>query len=215
MRQLPSDKYNVAWFKLAEFVARGEKERALGLYRLLIHSFDDKALAFQLEGDILLSFSDNQGAVEKYYHAAHCYEKEGKITEALLAHEHILVLNKDADSSLKKLIELYELNGNVTRLTELLSLQARSLIKNQNYEELAVTVERCKKLSSSFQKNIYESIIMALCQEGALLSTIKPYLQDALDLFLLDTQQALSQFLESLKALRDDVYEQACNYLKE
>ena len=58
MKHLPSDKYNVAWFKLAECVARGEKEKALGVYRLLVHSLDEPAFIRQLEGDLLLAFKD-------------------------------------------------------------------------------------------------------------------------------------------------------------
>ena len=74
MRQVPSDKYNIAWFKLAEFVSRGEKERALGLYRLLTHSFDDRALTYQLEGDLLLSFNDDS-AQDRYRKAAEEYRQ--------------------------------------------------------------------------------------------------------------------------------------------
>src|SRR3990172_10433854 len=80
MRQVPAEKYNIAWFKLAEFVARGEKERALGIYRLLIHSFDDKAFSYQLEGDLLSAFND-ESARDKYLSAAQLYHKEGRIDE--------------------------------------------------------------------------------------------------------------------------------------
>ncbi len=66
MKQVPSGKYTIAWFKLAECVSRGEKERALGVYRLLSHSLDDSALVCQLEGDIFLSFNDKQQAVTNY-----------------------------------------------------------------------------------------------------------------------------------------------------
>ena len=94
MRQLPSDKYNVAWFKLAEFVGRGEKERALGLYRLLVHSFNDQALALQLEGDILLSFND-MNALEKYGSAALLYQERGRFIEAVAIYEHMIMLKPD------------------------------------------------------------------------------------------------------------------------
>ena len=40
----------------SQCVARKEKERALGVYRLLSHSFDDLAFARQLEGDIFSFF---------------------------------------------------------------------------------------------------------------------------------------------------------------
>ena len=60
-----SQKYSIAWFKLAECVGRKEKERALAVYRLLSHSIGDEALTTHLEGDILLSFDDDV-AIAKY-----------------------------------------------------------------------------------------------------------------------------------------------------
>ena len=74
MNQVVADKYNIAWFKLADCVARGEKERALGVFRLLSHSFDDPALARQLHGDLLLSFRDER-AQEKYEEAVTALER--------------------------------------------------------------------------------------------------------------------------------------------
>src|SRR5437899_218534 len=96
MRYFPSDKYNVAWFKLAECVSRGEKERALGVYRLLAHSLNDSAFARQLQGDILLSFNDVAGAVEHYRTAATLYQQDERLLEAAAVYEHIvnLVANK-------------------------------------------------------------------------------------------------------------------------
>lgn len=92
MRQLPAEKYNVAWFKLAEFVARGEKERALGLYRLLAHAFESKALAYQLEGDLLSLFGDEQ-AMDRYAVAATLYVQENKVQEAIMLYEYVLSIN--------------------------------------------------------------------------------------------------------------------------
>ena len=58
MKQVALGKTSLAWFKLAEFVTRGEKERALSIFRLLAHSIRHDALVVQLEGDILLAFDD-------------------------------------------------------------------------------------------------------------------------------------------------------------
>ena len=110
MRQLPSDKYNVAWFKLAEFVARGEKERALGLYRLLAHSFDDEALAHQLEGDLLLAFNDD-GAVKCYVDAAKYYQKAHRFVQAAAVYEHILSLQPRTEMHILTIIDLYKSIG--------------------------------------------------------------------------------------------------------
>jgi len=122
MRQLPSDKYNVAWFKLAEFVSRGEKERALGLYRLLMHSFDDKALAHQLEGDLLLSFK-NDDSIMAYQKAAQLYQEDGRFIQAIAVYERLLQLNPEQESTFYILCDLYEL----------LDMDERSWQKKQEY----------------------------------------------------------------------------------
>ncbi len=92
MKQFSSDTYTVAWFSLAECVARREKERALGLLRLLSHSFDDQALAFQLEGDVLYAFNDVL-AEKKYVQAAALYKNQGKMVHAISLYELLVLLN--------------------------------------------------------------------------------------------------------------------------
>lgn len=73
MKQVVLEKSNVAWFKLAEFVARGEKERALSFYRLLSHSITNPAIVAQLEGDLLYAFHDER-AIEAYRRAIDLYD---------------------------------------------------------------------------------------------------------------------------------------------
>jgi tetratricopeptide (TPR) repeat protein len=97
---------SVAWFKLAELVSRGEKEKALNLYRLLSHSFEDPAYVLQLEGDILWAFEDAD-AVDKYAQAAFLYKKEKKITAAIAIYEHLLSLNPNCYDYIHHLIVLY------------------------------------------------------------------------------------------------------------
>lgn len=82
---------SIAWFKLAELIARGEKEKALNLYRLLSHSFDEQAYVLQLEGDILWAF-DDRDAAERYRQAAFLYRKEQKVVAAAAVYEHLLTL---------------------------------------------------------------------------------------------------------------------------
>jgi len=106
MRYVPADKYNVAWFKLAECVSRGEKERALGVYRLLSHSFDDPAFARQLEGDIFFSFNDQDAAIERYADAARLYRASGRLLESLALYEHLVVLVSQKHEYITALVEL-------------------------------------------------------------------------------------------------------------
>lgn len=108
--QPTKDKYCIAWFKLAECVSRKEKERALGVYRLLYHSIDDEALAIQLEGDLLLFF-DDAAAIAKYKKAAELYEKQERLALAIGVCEHIVTLNPQDIWTLKRLYELYVLMG--------------------------------------------------------------------------------------------------------
>ncbi len=108
MKQYSSDKHNVAWFMLSECVARGEKERALGVYRLLAHSIDDKAFSRQLEGDILWAFEDGTAPV-RYLEAATLYKKNQRFVEAAAVYEHLIVLEPDKEDHVVGLIALYHI----------------------------------------------------------------------------------------------------------
>src|SRR5438477_4438470 len=90
MKQMPSDqKYVIAWFKIAEYVNRGEKERALGVYRLLSHSLDDGALVLQLEADILFA-CDDERCLQIYAKAADEYERQQKTMQKIAVCEQML-----------------------------------------------------------------------------------------------------------------------------
>lgn len=107
MKHFSAEKYNLAWFKLAECVSRGEKERALGVYRLLLYSVGDDALSTQLYADILLSFGDKIAAIEKYLEAIIIYKKENKIIEAIAVYEHLLFLQPNCYDYVAELCCLY------------------------------------------------------------------------------------------------------------
>lgn len=118
MDQSAKDKYCVAWFKLAECLARKEKERALGVYRLLSHSIDDEALAVQLEGDLLLFF-DDEVAIAKYKRAVELYEKQERLPLAIGVCEHIITLNPSDIWALRRLSDLYRITGITHKLHEI------------------------------------------------------------------------------------------------
>lgn len=92
MKHVQSNKYNIAWFKLAECVSRGEKERALGVYRLLSHSIGDPPFVQQLEADLLLAFGDKEEALEKYDNAIQSYQQAQRWLEAAGVYEHLITL---------------------------------------------------------------------------------------------------------------------------
>ena len=96
----------VAWFKLSELITRKEKEKALALYRLLSHSFDDEAYRLQVEGDILWSLEDEQ-ALEKYTQAAFLYQKEKQLVSSVAIYEHLLTLQPENYDFLYNLLIFY------------------------------------------------------------------------------------------------------------
>src|SRR6266404_5322088 len=107
MKQTQCDKHTIAWFKIAECVSRGEKERAFGVYRLLSHSFNDNAIARQLEADIYCSFGETEQAIVLYQQAMECYAKSDRFLEAAAVGEHLIQM-RSADIALyREMIQLY------------------------------------------------------------------------------------------------------------
>jgi len=97
---------SIAWYKLAELIAKREREKALNVYRLLSHSFIDKAYALQLEADILFSLQDKD-AVEKYKQAAFLYRQERRWINAVYVYEHLLDLDANNAECIGLLLDLY------------------------------------------------------------------------------------------------------------
>jgi tetratricopeptide (TPR) repeat protein len=107
MKHIQADKYTVAWFKIAECVSRGEKERALGVYRLLSHSFNDDALSKQLEADIYLSCNEIAHALSLYKQSIELYEKSQRFFEAAALAEHFILLQPHDLPMRKNLLGYY------------------------------------------------------------------------------------------------------------
>lgn len=132
---LQSEKFNIAWFKLAEFVARKEKERALGLYRLLAHSIGNAALEAQLEGDLLLAFNDNR-AHDSYLKAAELYEQEGKLTQAIAITEHASMVSSESLDCMLRLSHLYQKAHEQKRASEYAVRIIRLLLEKETVESV-------------------------------------------------------------------------------
>jgi len=124
MKHVPSEKYSIAWFKLSECVARGEKERALGVYKLLSYSIDDPAFLLQLEGDLLLAFEDRK-SIKKYLEAAWMYKKAQRFIEAAAIYEHLIELQPDSEDHIISLIILY----NFLKFTERMHERIRDAVE--------------------------------------------------------------------------------------
>ncbi len=216
MRHVPyDDKHTIAWFKLAEFVSRGEKERALGIYKLLVLSIDDPAFAFKLEGDILYSFRD-EVAIEKYLKAANIYQKEERFTEAVAVYENLITINPDSQEYLKSLIELYKKLNCIPKV--IFNLKRLFLLKIKA-NEISNSLELLQNLETFSQENfghLYEQMSFALLQNNQEKQTILKYLQKTVDdYFLTNDKNSLQKFLSKLENTDQKFYKEIIKNIKE
>ena len=86
-----SKKSCIAWFKLAEFVDRKEKEKALVYYRLLSKSINNEAFTHCLFGTIYKIFDEPEEAKKKLYSALELFEDLN--LEAKIAIREFLIIN--------------------------------------------------------------------------------------------------------------------------
>lgn len=151
MKQTENSK-SLAWFKLAEFVQRGEKERALGVYKLLALSLQDLAFACQLEGDILLAF-DDQSAKAKYLQAAEIYLAQHNYLAALGTLNHLVLLEPTNSDYWHMLTELY-----LEHFLDKIYFHFKNMVNCQQIqyaqECIAITIQRYKQKELNHQLNV-------------------------------------------------------------
>jgi tetratricopeptide (TPR) repeat protein len=216
MRHVPSDKYNVAWFKLAECVSRGEKERALGVYRLLAHSFGDEAFAYQLMGDLLLSFDDAQ-AIAKYQEAADRYTQEERWLESAAVYEHLLTFDPTNVSYRKEVVRLYRqttLQGKIiTNLTQLF----QQYLDTDSLDNALQTIEQLEQyllvqdLAPIRQKLVYAMLTKRIVVPDMVIEQIHRTIDGY---FVTNDTKALTQFLTYLEQVGDYYYVEASRYME-
>lgn len=163
------EKYTVAWFKLAEFVWRKEKERALGLYKLLAHSLHDTALIAQLEGDLLLAFNDKKG-LYAYERAAMLYEKQERFACAIALYE---VLACDTPDRLEYAAKLMNLQSRLKKQDKFIAAADHLItliIAQKAYQDIDSFAQ---VLPDEYYKIYYEKITIGLMQVDAAQSIIK------------------------------------------
>lgn len=218
MKHVPQDKYNVAWFTLAECVSRGEKVRALGVYRLLAHSIEDIAFRRQLEADILLSFQDKNEAVTKYKEAANLYKKSGKHLEAVAVYEHLRQLEPNNTEYFNPLIELYTLLRITTKVTVNLKqlfevqLHGHDFGAAENTLTLLDNVQNSAQNASCHQQITFALMADELHDKKQVLGHIKKAVQGFLQG---DDNRALQKFLSTLEAMNQDYAKEAYTYTQE
>lgn len=162
MRYIPNDKYTIAWFKLAECVAKGEKEKAFGVYRLLMHSFDDQAYAYQLEGDLFGAFQD-QRAIEKYAHAAHLYIQNNRFKEAAMLYNDLITMTPDDKYFVIRLIDVYRKHkSNDFVITKLIKLADFLLDHNRPLHAILVADELACHINDETAADVYGKCLIYL-----------------------------------------------------
>ena len=159
MRQMSRGNSSIAWFKLAEVIMRGEKERALSIYRLLMHSVANDAIKMQLEGDILSIFNDTN-AFQSYAKAATLHQQNNDIAHVVSLYEHVI-----------DLCILREESVQAQNCIDALMLPARHKVKL--YEKLVIGL---LSSSSSFDRTMMKKNIDAVLQELAGEKTVSRFL---------------------------------------
>lgn len=216
MRHVPSDKYNVAWFKLAECVSRGEKERALGVYRLLAHSFGDEAFAYQLMGDLLLSFDDTQ-AITKYQEAADRYTAEKRWLEAAAVYEHLLTFDPLNITYRKEVVRLYRettLEGKITSNLMHLFEQYLALDSLDNVLQVIEQLDQyllVQDLAPIRQKLVYALLAKRMVIPDIVIEQIHRIIDGY---FAANNTKALTQFLAYLEQAGDYYFAEASKYME-
>lgn len=216
MKQLSTDKYNVAWFKLAEFVSRGEKERALAMYRLLAHSIDDQAFTRQLEGDLLLAFNDDI-AFEKYAQAVMLYAKDQRITEACSIFEHMTLLEPQSTAFLERIVELYQLLEKEERVVQGMQHFMRWLLNKREYDKVSFILQKIDEHSQSPFYTIHQDLVHNWLKiENPPTDSVMIHIKKTIDhYFTIKQQRALQTFLMTLKMLHSLLYQEACMYMQD
>ena len=215
MKQKPAIRSSIAWFKLAECVERGEKERAFGLYRLLMHSHEREAFREKLEGDILLAF-DEELAIKKYSSAAHHYREEEAYKEALFIYETLIMLCPHTYDYLEKVISLCEVLKWKTKSALYQQQLYRLLMKQDELEKAVAVFKKAEKMIEDTEKFRFYRVfvIAALHNKYTNQRVITSYLHKTLDyLMRFGTDNEITSFLGDISAINSVWHKDALAYI--
>lgn len=218
MKHVQQDKYNVAWFTLAECIARGEKVRALGVYRLLSHSIDDVAFARQLEGDIWMAFDDKEQAKTKYQEAAILYRTSGKLRESAAVHEHLHDMEPENIEIITRLIDTYRHLKDTVKLCEhLTSLFKLYILKNLIPTAQSILEELDKLAEQTPVAELHQHMLFALIRDKHHSQEIAhQHLKAAIQGFSnSENTHGLQRLLSSLEALHKQYAIDARSFIQE
>src|SRR3989338_10235403 len=195
MKLLSSGSHNIAWFKLAEIVSRGEKERALSVFKLLMHSISDPAFAYQLEGDILLAFDDD-AAIDRYHLAANLYKKNGDYQKAIAVYEHVALFKNDL-KILEALLDVYDVLEDQTGIINSFARFAILAVQVRNFGLLINRLHVYLMMRDNILKaELYGYTFFALLFHDVTNPQIEMYLFQTLDLYVKsDSHSLLTKFM--------------------
>ncbi|MBP6870217.1 hypothetical protein KBC04_05015 [Candidatus Babeliales bacterium] len=206
MKLLSSGSHNIAWFKLADFISRGEKERALSVYKLLMHSITDQAFAYQLEGDIFLAFDDD-AALDSYHQAANIYKKNGDYRKAIAVYEHVALFKNDL-KILEALLDVYDILQDQVGIINSFARFAILAVQMKNFGLLINRLHVYLMTRNSILKaELYGYTFLALLFHDSQNPQIEMYLFQALDLYAkIEDSYALTRFMAKLRVSDDYFY---------
>ncbi len=216
MPVVSSTHVSIAWFKLAECVRRGEKERALSVYKLLVHSLRDEAVAMQLKGDIYAIFNMPTQAVQAYQEAARLFERAGRKFQAVYAHECVVAHEPRCYHSFYVLVAWYASIGVHSRAYVVARYLIQALIEAGYISRAYEALQECTSSFSQEQiAHLYEIFIQNALkhQHGSADRTIiHTGIAKAIDVYR-DTHndEAISTFVDVLS----NIDEQASLYAQE
>lgn len=188
MKTFASESYTIAWFKIADFVARGEKERALHMYPLLMHSIAEPAIAYQLEGDILLAF-DDMASLTCYNKAVDLYKKSGKFRQAIGVYEHVHGFVQD-EKILKELLDLYVLCDDVAGFCTTFLKLAKFYVDHGYFPILFDFVQSCQMVMPiKFFTLLHAYYIRCVIRYGLSNDGLSEKIEYCLELFLASSAQ--------------------------
>ena len=216
MKHMQTDKYTIAWFKIADYVSRGEKERALGVYRLLSHSFNDDAVARQLEADIYFSCNEQERAIILYRQAMELYQKSKRFTEAAAICEHLLLLLPHDASLRREIILCY----NNIKLASKIYVHAQRFVEMYARENKWQDIEHFihdhdSVLEPLARLALYQPIIIATNNVAGHTDLAHMCIQKTVTGLLCEEYEcALQEFFAALRAVNEDLHKYALDCLK-
>ncbi len=217
MKKVLGEKQSVAWFKLSEFIGRGEKERALGLFRLLTHSLTHRAFIKKLEAEILIQFEDLQG-LQTYVQAAHFYKLDGDLVQAVSIYETLVELEPERTEYLEKVVTLFTELGNEEKRIQYQKILYQAFLAKGWLDKSAIIFELIKNSLDGVEKLAYHQafVVAALKNRYPQQEAITIHLKKALDGHLrFSPDVELSKFLLTVQQLNSIWHKDAVTYLEQ